>query len=44
MRVTMLDGVAPQRLGFLQGKASVPDDFDEMFADEVAAQFFGGSE
>ena len=44
VRVTMLDGVAPQRLGFLQGKASIPEDFDDMFADEVAAQFQGGLE
>jgi|TARA_B110000977_G_C10683655_1_gene340590 prevent-host-death family protein len=44
VRVTMLDGVAPQRLGFLKGKASIPEDFDEMFADEVAAQFLGGPE
>jgi hypothetical protein len=40
----MLDGVAPQRLGFLQGKASIPEDFDDMFVDEVAAQFQGGLE
>ena len=44
VRVTMLDCVAPQRLGFLQGKASIPEDFDDMFADEVAAQFQGGLE
>ena len=38
----MRDGVAPQRLGVLLGKASIPEDFDDMFVDVVAAHFQGG--
>jgi prevent-host-death family protein len=30
---------APQRRGFLAGQITVPDDFDEMFADEIAEMF-----
>ena len=30
------------RLGFMQGEFSVPDDFDQMGADEVAHLFAGG--
>jgi prevent-host-death family protein len=33
----------PQRLGFLTGEISVPDDFDTMGAAEIAA-LFGGAE
>jgi prevent-host-death family protein len=29
----------PQRLGFLAGQISVPDDFDDMFADEISEMF-----
>jgi prevent-host-death family protein len=32
---------APQRRGFLAGQIKVPDDFDEMFADEIADMFEG---
>ena len=32
---------APQRLGFMQGKMRVPDDFDTMYADEIAHMFNG---
>ena len=41
VKVTMLDGQAPRRLGFLVGKGTVPDDFDEMFADEIQSVFVG---
>lgn len=41
VRVTMLEGVAPKRLGFLEGKATIPDDFDEMFSEEMKALFLG---
>jgi prevent-host-death family protein len=34
---------APQRRGFLAGQIKVPDDFDEMFADEIA-EMFGAKE
>jgi len=30
---------APQRLGFLAGEISVPDDFDSMAAEEIATLF-----
>ena len=40
VRVTALDApVAPQRLGFLEGEIEVPDDFDSMGADSIAAMF-----
>jgi prevent-host-death family protein len=32
---------APRRLGFLEGKFNVPDDFDTMFQDEIIAMFEG---
>ena len=41
VKVTMLEGHAPKRLGFLAGKGRVPADFDEMFADEIAQMFTG---
>ena len=33
---------ASRRLGFMAGQFTVPDDFDEMFADEIAELFEGG--
>jgi prevent-host-death family protein len=35
--------VVPQRLGFLIGEITVPEDFDRMFANEIEAMF-GASE
>ena len=32
---------AHQRLGFMKGKMRVPDDFDTMYADEIARMFNG---
>ena len=32
----------PQRLGFMKGKMRVPDDFDTMYADEIARLFNDG--
>lgn len=32
---------APRRLGFLSGSASVPDDFNDLAAEEIAALFDG---
>jgi prevent-host-death family protein len=29
----------PQRLGFMAGQIDVPDDFDEMFSDEIEEMF-----
>lgn len=31
----------PRKLGFLDGKFNVPDDFDTMFQDEIIAMFEG---
>ena len=46
VKVVPLDapaGVERRRLGFLAGQARIPDDFDRMGADEVAALFGGGA-
>jgi len=32
----------PQRLGFMAGEISVPEDFDSMGSSEIAALFIGG--
>ena len=32
---------APKRIGFLKGRIQVPDDFDTMFAEEIADLFEG---
>ncbi len=40
VKVTALDAPrAPRRLGFLAGHIEVPDDFNEMGADEIAERF-----
>ena len=40
VRMVALDAPpVPQRLGFLAGEVAVPDDFDTMGADEIAALF-----
>ena len=31
----------PSRLGFLEGSAQIPDDFDTLGADQIAAMFGG---
>lgn len=44
VKVTALDvadAKPPRRLGFMEGEATVPDDFDTMFADEILAMFEG---
>lgn len=41
VRVTRLEGSPPQRLGFLEGKATIPEDFDEMFSEDMEALFLG---
>jgi prevent-host-death family protein len=30
-----------QRLGFFQGRAKIPDDFDTMYAEEIEEMFYG---
>lgn len=32
---------APRRVGFLEGRYSVPDDFDHMFAEDIGRAFGG---
>ena len=32
----------PQRLGFMKRGAKIPDNFDTMYADEIARLFNGG--
>jgi prevent-host-death family protein len=41
VKVTALPAppVGEQRLGFMRGEISVPDDFDELGADEIATLF-----
>lgn len=34
---------APRRLGFMEGEASIPDDFDRMGSDAIEALFGGTS-
>src|ERR1700761_8010907 len=44
VKVTALDAPTPkkvQRLGFLEGQAVVPDDFDEMYREEIEQMFYG---
>lgn len=41
VKVTMVEEAAPRRLGFLAGAISIPADFDDMGADEIADDFEG---
>jgi len=44
VKVSALDAPAkPQRLGFLKGEIEVPDDFDHMGEEEIAAIFGTGA-
>ncbi len=40
-KVTAVHEKPLRRLGFLEGQIEVPDDFDTMFADEIADMFEG---
>lgn len=42
VKVTMIDGDPPRRLGFLAGQADIPDDFDTLEADAIRALFEDG--
>ena len=44
VKVTMIEGEAPRRLGFLAGQAEIPEDFDDMGAEEIRALFEGGAD
>ncbi|QYF85713.1 type II toxin-antitoxin system Phd/YefM family antitoxin [Brevundimonas sp. PAMC22021] len=35
---------AIQRIGFMEGEFTVPDDFDTMFQEEIEAMFYGDEE
>lgn len=41
VQVTPVEQKTPQRIGFMEGQGTVPDDFDDMFADEIQAMFEG---
>ncbi len=45
VKVTALDAPVAakplQRLGFMKGQIEVPDDFDEMFREEIEQMFYG---
>ena len=41
VRVSRVDAPTPRRLGFLAGQGTVPEDFDEMGAEEIHALFEG---
>jgi len=44
VKVSALDApTKPQRLGFLKGEIEVPDDFDRMGEEEIAALFGTGA-
>ena len=44
-KLTPLDApVTPKRTGFLEGQASIPDDFDEMDAGAIRALFEGADD
>lgn len=42
VRVTPILEKPPQRIGFMEGQFTVPDDFDTMFAEEIRAMFEDG--
>ena len=43
VQVTPVAAPAPQKVGFMVGQGGVPDDFDEMFAQEIKEMFEGGA-
>jgi prevent-host-death family protein len=40
-KVTPILEKVPKRIGFMKGMGSVPDDFNTMFADDIADMFEG---
>jgi prevent-host-death family protein len=44
VKVTVVEDVAPQRIGFLAGKIDVPEDFDTMGEAQVRALFEGAAQ
>jgi prevent-host-death family protein len=41
VKVEAIAAKKPQRIGFMEGEFSVPDDFDTMFAKEIEEMFYG---
>ncbi len=41
VKVVMIDAPEPRRIGFLQGRARIPDDFDAMGGDDISKLFEG---
>lgn len=41
VKVEMIGGDAPRRIGFLEGRYDIPEDFDLMAEDEIRAMFEG---
>ncbi len=41
VKVEKIEPRVPQRIGFMQGAGTVPDDFDTMAAEEIADMFEG---
>jgi prevent-host-death family protein len=41
-KVTPFVEKPPQRIGFMKGMGTVPDDFDTMFQKEIEEMFYGG--
>lgn len=44
VKVTMLEGETPRRMGFLAGQYSIPDDFDAIGSDEIRGLFEGDAD
>ena len=43
VKVVMIEAEAPRRTGFLKGQIGVPEDFDDMFAEDIQDMFEGHS-
>jgi prevent-host-death family protein len=41
VKVVMIESAAPKRTGFLKGQVDVPEDFDDMFTDDIQGMFEG---
>ncbi len=44
VKVTMLEGETPRRLGFMAGQYVIPDDFDSIGEGEIRALFEGAED
>lgn len=44
VQVTMIETVSPQRTGFLKGQVEIPEDFDDMAAEDIKQLFEGETE